>query len=207
MKIIFLDTETTGLDVTRHEVWEFAAVEYSTESLVLDDPVGEHHLVWEPTWMEQADPGAIRVNKYYSRTRGMEYTTEEDGVDPSGHSFSDPYEAAKYIAWVCEDAIIVGNNPGFDEKFLEKFCREQSQVFAGFHRKLNVVDMALQRCRDMARGHHEDANLQELAQLAAQLPHSSSKVLNAAGCPENEGVHQALGDARHVRDAFFHLWG
>lgn len=206
MKMVFLDTETTGLDVTRHEVWEFGAIVVpSIEQL---DLIEHAQIVWEPTWLEMADPGAIRVNHYYRRTRGME--PAEDGLDLTGATFSDPYEAAKFIAWLCEDAIIVGNNPGFDEKFLEKFCRDQSQVFAGFHRKLNIVDMALGALKaeeaHLLNYGDSDGRLEDI-RSAVSMPHSSRKVVDAAGCPPNQDPHTALGDARHVYDAFCHLWG
>jgi len=208
-KMLFLDTETTGLDITRHEVWEFAAIEVNNDNHIY--ALGkEHHLVWEPTWLEEADPGAIKVNHYYERTARMGDVEEviewDDLVDTTGQTFSDPADAAKYIARLCEDAILIGNNPAFDEMFLAKFCRDQAQVLAPFHRKINVVDMALQRCIDMAHN-HADADLRRSAQEAVHLPHSSTKVLDAAGCPKNENPHTALGDAKHVQQAFRHLWG
>lgn len=207
-KILFLDTETTGLNLERHEVWEFAAVEVHNDDH-LDAPGKRHHLIWQPTWLENADPGAIKVNHYYERTHGL-MTADMAGwdeiLDPTGEYLSDPFDAAKYIARLAEDAILVGNNPAFDEMFLTKFCYEQSQVFAAFHRKINVVDMALQRCIDIANN-HADEELRKQASDATRLPHSSTRVLNAAGCPKNENPHTALGDALHVQAAFQHLWG
>lgn len=207
-RVIFLDTETTGLDIERHEVWEFGAVVYSNPDVLdSEDPI-EVNLVWEPTWLEYADPNAIKVNRYYQRTHEMTQSTEP--LDTSGYGFSDPYEAAKYIAYLCENAIVIGNNPGFDEMFLTKLCREQSQVFANFHRKHNVSDIAygmLTAEHAYLNRHGGDLERIDAIADALTLPVSTSKLLDLAGCPKNTGTHTAIGDARHVRDAWFHLGG
>lgn len=59
-QIVFIDTETTGLDPERHEVWEFAAVWRE---------MGE----WRERVMQRAvplglaDPMALKINKYHDR--------------------------------------------------------------------------------------------------------------------------------------------
>jgi DNA polymerase III epsilon subunit-like protein len=204
MQMIFVDTETTGLDLDRHEVWEIGMVMADS-----DNPFTEPETALvrvEPTWMENADPGALRVNRYYSKTAHLRGTSRASGVDPTGETWSDPYSVAVYLCLLFENAIIVGNNPAFDEMFLAKFAREHSQTLAPFHRKINVVDMALQRCHDMASGNIK-SDIPNLAEDATRLPHSSSKVLNAALCPANEDPHTAMGDAWHVYHAYLHLTG
>ena len=54
--IVYTDTETTGLDWRRHEVFEFAAIK-GNEELVL----------WFEIDITKADSGALRMNDYYLR--------------------------------------------------------------------------------------------------------------------------------------------
>jgi DNA polymerase-3 subunit epsilon len=58
MSLVFLDTETTGLDYRLHEVWEIAYV--SEENHVIRSSFVEHSL-------KTADPFALELNGYYDR--------------------------------------------------------------------------------------------------------------------------------------------
>lgn len=207
MKVVYLDTETTGLHVhLGHEVWEVGMLISDTENL---DKYGEVLIRIAPD-LSCADPGAIRVNKFYETTADMQkghFYNFDNGVDLSGETWSIRRSAAYYIAKTLADALIIGNNPAFDEVMLADLCRRNGYVLANFHRKINVVDMALGRLHHIIEevgvgtAGYEDIN------AAVQLPHSSQKVLDAAGCPPNTAAHTALGDARHVRDAYLHLIG
>jgi hypothetical protein len=203
VKLLYLDTETTGLRLEHHEVWEIAILLAETDDPAEDPHV--YHYIVEPTWLEQADPGALRVNHYYSRTRGLD--RGEGLVDRTARTFSDPYETARDVAWLCEDAILVGNNPAFDEMFLAKFCQGQSQMLAPFHRKINVADLALGYLLSRLAHGSDDLNEVVAWRNAVRLPHSPRALLDAAGCPPNKSPHTALGDAMHVRDAYLHLTG
>lgn len=56
--LVFLDTETTGLDPEKHEVWEIALA-------VNNGPVQEYYV---PHSIVTADPKALELNGYWSRT-------------------------------------------------------------------------------------------------------------------------------------------
>jgi hypothetical protein len=60
--LVFLDTETTGLDTATHEVVELAYSE-------LNDPNVRTLIV--PHTLVHADPEALRINRYHER--GLEY--------------------------------------------------------------------------------------------------------------------------------------
>jgi DNA polymerase III epsilon subunit-like protein len=176
MKFIFLDTETTGLDIDRHEVWEFGAVVLPDG---LDSEPYEVEMKWEALWLEQADPQALRINRYYERTADL---------DKLGFAS----DAARIIALLCDDAFLIGRNPYFDKEFLTKLCRENSLCFTPRHPVLNIVDLTLGWL--WSRGQN------------LELPHRGSDIMDAIGFdPDPAVAHTALGDARAVYDAFVWL--
>lgn len=88
--LIFLDTETTGLDPNRHEVWEVAFA-------VGDGPIATYHLEHH---LRTADVTALEINGHGKRFHG---------ADP---------DADLHLRRVLTGATIVGSNPAFDAAFL-----------------------------------------------------------------------------------------
>ncbi len=96
-ELIYLDTETTGLDPSVHEVWEIAWA-------VNDGPVETlqvHHS------LNQADVVALRINKYVDRW-----------TEPAAGAL----EAR--LQKILKGATLVCSNPSFDEAFLRERWRE-----------------------------------------------------------------------------------
>lgn len=91
-RLVYLDTETTGLDPTRHEVWEIAWA-------VDDQPIKQ---AFVPHSTVSADPTALAMNGYHDRC--------EDA------RVSRFMEDALYAD--LEGATVVGANPAFDTAFL-----------------------------------------------------------------------------------------
>lgn len=112
--LVFLDTETTGLDPALHEVWEiaFAVGERSIASGVI------------PHSLRTADPEALAMNGYVGR--GL-------GVAP------DPWLDVE-LKRLLVGATIVGSNPAFDTAFL----RARWGVAPWHHRMVAVESMAMQ---------------------------------------------------------------
>lgn len=94
MTLVFLDTETTGLDPARHEVWEIA---YAVDEGPVLSAVVPHDL-------GGADPKALRLNGYLDRIQGSRHV---------------PYYERRLISTL-KGATVVGANPAFDTDFLRR---------------------------------------------------------------------------------------
>ena len=95
--LIYLDTETTGLDPHQHQVWEIAwAVDHGPVNVIQ-----VHHS------LSCADPVALKMNGYLDRWEGVcEAGTETRLRDR------------------LRGATLVCSNPSFDEAFLRERWRE-----------------------------------------------------------------------------------
>jgi hypothetical protein len=76
-RLVFLDTETTGLNPWHHEVWEIAVI---TRKVIEheDQPtqtVDEEHVFHVKPDLTKADPTALRICRYYERTRARRVAT------------------------------------------------------------------------------------------------------------------------------------
>lgn len=111
-RLVFLDTETTGLDPARHEVWEIA---WS----VGDGPIRTAVL---PHGVATANPKALELNGYVSRGLGLA---------------PDPWVDVELKAELT-GATIVGSNPAFDTAFLQA----RWGVAPWHHRLIAVESMA-----------------------------------------------------------------
>jgi len=89
--LVFLDTETTGLDSALHEVWEIA---WAINAGPIDSRVVPHSI-------KTADPKALELNGYWHRGEG--YVS---------------HRADHTLRAILDGSTIVGANPAFDTAFL-----------------------------------------------------------------------------------------
>jgi DNA polymerase III epsilon subunit-like protein len=97
--LIFLDTETSGLDAHRHAIWELAAVKRTatlTEEL--------HRFVRLD--LRSADRKALAYGRYHERFR------DDRAVDIS--------EALRDLCAFADGGVLLGLNIGFDVRFIER---------------------------------------------------------------------------------------
>ena len=104
--LVFLDTETTGLDPRRHEIIDIWARRVRADTLEL---VAEAGGLVTPARIEDAEPRALEVN----------------GFDPiRWHEESVRWQLAwGSIKHLLEGAQFVGSNPAFDLRFIEEMNR------------------------------------------------------------------------------------
>jgi len=174
VRLAFTDCETTGTDPARHDLWEIAVI-------IRDDSTGREDS--EFTWLIEpdvaaADPGALRVNRYYQRLAEL-----------SPLEWAEPACVAGTVASLTAGAMIAAANPAFDTSFLDMFLRANGQCPAW--------DYHLQDAGSLVRGW--------AAAQGRRLPFPL-KLADAASVmgidPAAYEAHTALADARLVRDIF-----
>lgn len=176
MKLAFVDTETTGLDSERHEVWDIAIIQRwispSTQRVVDT----EHTWTFWPQDMSTADPTALRLNKFYERTFNVR------------ESFFTSTEA-RVIARLLDGATFIGAVPDFDARFLDKLLRKYGAAPAWHYHLVDVENLMVGALA--ARG-------EPLAP-----PWDSHYLSDRIGVTQDEdSKHTAMGDARWARDCY-----
>lgn len=117
--LAFVDTETTGLDPGRHQVWEVG--------LILRTDVGEDH---EYQWqmrpdLNRAEAVALKIGRFYERRdteRAVGY-----------HQFATEFGELSFGAY------LVGAVPSFDDAFLKDLLRHYGAC-PGWHYHLVDVE-------------------------------------------------------------------
>lgn len=194
-KLIFLDTETTGLDPKRHEVWEIAYVEHGMGNSY---DAGFEFQVWPDLTL--ADPNGLRVSKFYDRERMsqddgqvapalMRYTewSDKDAAEHQDWTPTTPEHIASLLAHVFDGAHIIGACPWFDDAMISKFLRRWGQAATWHYHLIDVEAMAVGY---LAR-----------AGTLIDPPYRSDELASLIGIPpiEERLRHTALGDALWVR--------
>lgn len=178
-KLIFLDTETTGLDIDRHQVWEVGAIYRDTET---PEPDEEYHWFLHVS-IPRADPIALDIGKFWDRHPfGISYSKTEKkaaALETSNESaFAHEFFKLSYRAH------IVGAVPDFDTYRLAPILRSNGLIPA-WHYHLVCVENLI------------------AGKLSIQPPWKSDEIFEKLGYTRNiEDRHTALGDAREVRDIY-----
>jgi DNA polymerase III epsilon subunit-like protein len=139
--VIIVDTETTGLDPERHEIWEIGTINRSSGR--------EHQWRMKPD-LSKADPQALSVGRYYERTSGMCGKCRPDRaydlVSPYAKSadpeWSCPPVLAAEVARLLDGAILVAANPALDAGFLSAFLRANGEAPTWHYRLRDIGSMA-----------------------------------------------------------------
>ena len=187
-KLLFLDTETTGLNLDRCEIWEIGAIA-RTEA-------GDVEYCWQirPTLVD-AEPNGLRIGRYYERLHddlhGAKPGTARRIVHPRGipgdgqtYAHVSAGEVTAELSRLLDGAYLVGAVPWFDERFLQRFLRDNGQAATNHY---HLVD-----CETLAAG-----------RLGVAPPWDFDYLLAAFGLEYDEADrHTALGDARMARDLY-----
>lgn len=191
-RTLIVDTETTSLEPDYETgtgvIWELATVEHAS---------GEAHLWRMEPKLALADPGALRVGKYYERTAGMlHHSIDSHSPSPSPHDlashgpgvsayWSVPAVLAPEVARLLDDVTIVGANPAFDAGFLTAFLRHHGQAPTWHYRLRDIGSLAYGWLKGRKRGD----------EWVPAFDASTDDFARALGLnPDRQDRHSALGD-------------
>lgn len=194
-RLIFLNTETTGLDSDRHEVWEVAYIVRDAER---DDV--EHCAQLPVSFLDCADPMALRISGFWERRLVADYFSGDAG--PVVRFTNDRNASVAVGAWamafcrLLAGATIVGAVPDFDVRFLSAFLRRHGLPWTAHYHLCDVENLAVGflAAQSVTRG----AFYPEV-----RPPWDSDKLAGALGVKLGDDArHTALGDARWARDMY-----
>jgi hypothetical protein len=174
-----VDTETTGLDPERHELWDIALIE-------ADGTEHEWHIA--PVHPELADPTSLRLTDFYQRTASDDWrwsfsnvgTTLLASSDRAAQMRQNRYGIASEIALLTAGKHLVGAVPSFDAAFLGRFLVANGQREAWHYHLVDIEALAAGR-------------------LGIAPPWDSDDLARRLGCPRLDGKHTAIGDARWAK--------
>lgn len=183
MNIAFIDCETTHLDAELGEAWEVAVILREHDGAGTTDT--EYAWQIRPN-LATASKEALEVGRYLERFAVPVYAEAAFTAHESGHiTPMTRAEAVTAIANVLSGAVIVGSNPGFDDRFLRKLVGHGNAQW--HYRPYDIVQLAAAKLG---------------VQAAGPLPWPTHPMSRAVGVepPSKDVAHTALGDARWARD-------
>jgi ATP-dependent DNA helicase DinG len=121
--LAFIDIETTGLNVIKHEVIEIGCV-ITTPKLKM---IEKFELKIKPKHIKNADPVSLKITHYNKRDWKFAYTLEK---------------ALEILIKKAKDCTMIGQNVSFDSGFLEyNFAKLNLKNSMHYH-KLDTISIA-----------------------------------------------------------------
>jgi DNA polymerase III alpha subunit (gram-positive type) len=125
--LCFIDTETTGLDADKGEIIELAAILTTPDNSKVLKTL---EVKFRMEFPERAEKKALEVNGY----NDIEWAVEKCASDKAA--------VAVDLLHMTDDAILIGHNVSFDERFVDVFLRRLAYKPNWHYHKIDTVVLA-----------------------------------------------------------------
>jgi hypothetical protein len=217
--LVFVDSETTGLDESRgHEMWELALIVREADGDV-DDPgrtVDVEYLWQFPVDLTKADLIALNIGGFHERRWpepvGRDNARAAVSGDWSnvagslarcqpGSADDDLAKVGAVIADLTWGRHLVGAVPDFDARMMRTFLRRHGRLEGWHYHLLDVEALAVGAIAEQVRG--EQNPMADLFRAKIAIPYKSTELGLHFGVETREAEkHTAMGDARWARDLY-----
>lgn len=209
-EVCFVDTETTGLHPTRHEIWEVG--------LILPDG-SEHQWFLPVEHLDDADPMALNIGRFHERhPDGNAFpkpcckaaTTSEDSLHHfQNHVPHDRWRFAREFCRLTHGLHLAGAVVSFDAERLATLLRKVGFSPSWHYHLIDVEALAAGSIMGSWRGHQIlDLPPDGDAAMASTLPWNSQDLSRALGVyPDCFDRHTALGDCRWAKAIYEAVMG
>jgi len=127
-KLVFIDVETTGFNPTKHEIVELGAVVAEPQGSYRDlRVIHELDIKVKPERIEDADPGALRVNGYNEKEWMFAHSLEE---------------AMKELSQKAKGCAMVAHNISFDYGFINRAYEVTGVENSMHYQKFDTLSIA-----------------------------------------------------------------
>lgn len=199
-KVVFVDTETTGLDPEWQEIWECAAIEED----------GTEH-VWQlPVDLGRADAIALKIGGFHERRWPQWYAPDNEVRDIA------PLDNfAEGFAEITRGCHLVGAVISFDERRLDKLLRANGALPEWHYHLLCVENLMVghiaARAALMRQANGEGIDGSDTMRAVIGPPWHSTDLSHHVGIDPDDPAfapkHSALGDARWARAVYYAVMG
>lgn len=181
--VVFIDTETTGLDPDRHEIWELALI----------TGAGEEHLWHLPVDLAKADLIALNIGGYFDR-----YGNEDNCCDVGIYDYGWDDFCADMVT-LTRGKHLVGAIPSFDAQRLERLLRAHGSLATWHYHLIDIEALAVGYLIGKGYEHVDDDPL-------IAPPWNSDDLSAMLGINRDDyQKHSALGDARWAAAIYEHV--
>lgn len=181
MYLIFLDTETTGLNPEKHRILEIAykVLDTATDRVL----IGYEEVIAQPAevWAA-ADPQSLKVN-------GFDWETILGGKSEKFIA-SQITQDFNHLELSKRGGVFVCQNPSFDRAFFTQLINVDLQEHYGW--PYHWLDLASMYWATCVREDQKKASLMKEKEL------SKNAIARHFGLPEEERPHRAMNGVRHL---------
>lgn len=194
--LAFTDTETSHLDPEIGDAWEIAVIRR--------DPDGaETEHLWQVAIdLTNADPKSLEIGGYHERF-AVPAGTDAIQVMPDGtHLKLTTPELLFDLQEALAGSVMIGSNPGFDDRFLRKPLRANKRKIGWHYRPIDIATLAAGYQWGLAAARPGGDFL--FPGDFPQHPYSSRGLSRAVGVepPGAATAHTALADATWAKNVY-----